>query len=576
MDRIAILIVIPAILGACPRVYAQEVVVPVENTVGNFNETPKEDANPQQSQEGELDTETALEYSKEDTGFEEPRFKVNGYIQSQVGVFVAPDKTVMTNSGPTNHGDKLGQLSMFRNTLQLEADWLPVDWIGLHAIFRGVRSLRIRADKDAQPPDPKKYDVYTGRWVEKSEDEIIGFVHDKYYTETDIRELYLDIQPIDWLFFRVGRQQVSWGETGQYRLLDVVNPLDSTWHFGALESFEDQRIPLWMLKTQIDVSPLEGALEMIWIPMLDPPERTVTIPLTFVGAWGLPPPKQVLLGKYHRKVFMYPENDVENSRLGVRWKGEIGPYLTYTLAYMYTHILSPPIPYYMLAPTDGRGFEVYLGFPRAHVAGLSMETALPHPITLNIKFEAAFEPDRTYPVSSLKAPKALIDVKDKDGTLTAVRMDFDNPKKKVLSYALTFQRPTAIRWLNPEQTTMFVLQFMHTWITDFKSSDMIVEIPGYDTVKAHEHVFRFIGAVFTSYLHGKLNPKIVGAYIMAKDVGGDVIDQGGFVSAQLGFVFGNHFRATLAVNQFFGSDPYDGVGLFRDRDEVNLLVRYQF
>ena len=32
----------------------------------------------------------------------------------------------------------------------------------------------------------------------------------------------------------------------------------------------------------------------------------------------------------------------------------------------------------------------------------------------------------------------------------------------------------------------------------------------------------------------------------------------------------------LAVNQFFGDNPYKGIGLFRDRDEVNLQVRYQF
>ena len=536
----------------------------------------------------ETEPEAGLE--PEGGGFlEGPSFKFNGFIQSQAGVFIAPDKEAHAADGsPTNHGGKLGQLSMFRNTLQLEADYAPAPWVSLHAIFRGVRSLKVPADKDAQPPNPKRrtltMDPNTGVtsevFVPLTADELREWVKDTYYTETDVRELYVDIEATDWLSFRVGKQQVSWGETGQYRLLDVVNPVDSTWHFGSLESFEDQRIPLWMLNTQIDIPPLQGNLQVIWIPMLNSPEDHETVPLTFVGAWGLPPPKEVLLGKYRRKVFMWTDNDIKNSRAGARWKGEIGNF-TYSLVYFYTHVISPPIPVWTRAPFGSGDVEVYSEFPRQHVAGLALETTLPNPVTLNVKFEAAFEPDRTYPVSTQKAQKSF--AAEKAQVFRGVAIDafdgislLDNPKKKVLSYAFTFQRPTAIRWLNPEQTTMFVFQFMHTHIFDWKKEDMIVEIPGYDTTPAREDSFKLIGAVFTSYLHGVLTPKVLAVFALGKMPGRDDVYQGGFVSASLGLTLGNHWRAQVALNEFFGPDAYDGLGLFRDRDEVNLLVRYQF
>jgi hypothetical protein len=361
-----------------------------------------------------------------------------------------------------------------------------------------------------------------------------------------------------------------------------------------------------MLKAQLEIPAMKGFLEAVWVPMLDDPEDTVAPPLTFVGAWGLPPvPKQgdasLHPNAINSKKFLYPGRDVKNSRIGARWKGEAGNF-TYTLAYFYNHVQSPPIPLYFVTPVGSGavGYDVYLGFPRQHIVGASLETTIPSPVALNVKLEAAFEPDRTYPVHSLKArtkmdPKVAADI----GGTNAVGYYFQNEKKRVFSWALTLQRPTMARWLNPEMSTMFVLQFMHTWITNYNGKwkdnygkyhdgDAALEIPGYDSTLAKEHSFRLIGALFTSYLHGMLTPRIVGAWIPTgtDDVAYTKSDgtagtrkkfgNSGFLSVQLDMAFGNHWRMLLAVNQFFGDDPYKGIGLFRDRDEVNLRVRYQF
>ncbi len=511
--------------------------------------------------------EPDIEFGEVFPAEEEPKFRINGFLQNQTGVFISRHETRLNDKGlPIDHGDKFGKLSMFRNTLQLEADWTPWSVVSLHAIVRGVRSLKLSVDKDAQVP----HEGYFG-----NNQKTIDWVADTYYQELDLREFYVDISASEYLNLRLGRQQVAWGETGSYRLLDVVNPIDSTWHFGPLESFEDQRIPLWMLKGLVWIPPLQGSLEVVWIPMLDRPEDTVTVPLTFVGAWGLPPvPTPDLFGgddsvapwKIRKKVFLYPGRDIGNSRAGARWQGEIGNF-TYTLVYFYTHQLSPPIPLYTYAQYEAgqEGVDVYLGFPRQHIAGLSLETALPYPLGTNLKFEAAFEPNRTYTLHS--AENSLTDRIPYNAPNGDTYTFFHMKKKKVFSYAVSFQQPLLLDFLNREQSIWVVAQFMHTWITDFDASDRIVEVPGYDGTLSKRHSFTVVGAIFTNYLHGLLSPRIVGAWLP---------DNGGFLSAQMGVTLGDHWRFRVAWNGFFGDNPYKGVGLFRDRDEVNVTLKYQF
>ena len=115
----------------------------------------------------------------EDEG--ESNFSVNGYVKLQSGVFVpllsdlfqehesraveyerisgrfrrtdTPCNPIMVPNRPCfpeNHGKEAGSLSMFRTTLQLEADWTPSEQFNVHAMFRGVRSLKLSADTMAQ------------------------------------------------------------------------------------------------------------------------------------------------------------------------------------------------------------------------------------------------------------------------------------------------------------------------------------------------------------------------------------------------------------------------------------------
>lgn len=68
-----------------------------------------------------------------------------------------------------------------------------------------------------------------------------------------LRELYLDATlPMnngDEINFRVGRQQVVWGRTDLFRVLDQINPIDFSIQ-NIYEEFEDSRIPLGIFSAE--------------------------------------------------------------------------------------------------------------------------------------------------------------------------------------------------------------------------------------------------------------------------------------------------------------------------------------
>lgn len=77
--------------------------------------------------------------------------------------------------------------------------------------------------------------------------------------ESQLREAFADVSfrtlP---LRFRIGKQQIVWGEADLFRMLDRANPLDTSWHFveeipPPAFGWDDLRIPLWMVLAHSDV-----------------------------------------------------------------------------------------------------------------------------------------------------------------------------------------------------------------------------------------------------------------------------------------------------------------------------------
>src|SRR5215470_3257227 len=97
-----------------------------------------------------------------------------------------------------------------------------------------------------------------------------GKARDSLAFTNTLREGYIDLALMNApVSFRLGRQQVIWGESDQFRLMDIINPLDTTWHLQQ-EEWDKIRIPLWLVKAiwdMGDVGPIANAFtELVWNP----------------------------------------------------------------------------------------------------------------------------------------------------------------------------------------------------------------------------------------------------------------------------------------------------------------------
>src|SRR5262245_59652355 len=134
--------------------------------------------------------------------------------------------------------------------------------------------------------------VYPGNALELSG--LTNQERDAFKFENVLREAYADIKfrgiPLS---IRAGRQQIVWGETDNFRMLDRVNSLDLTWHFQQeipvpAFGWDEIRRPFWMIKFLYDLGDVwrlsQNFLEWYWNPGDWHPAKQAFLP----RPWGLP------------------------------------------------------------------------------------------------------------------------------------------------------------------------------------------------------------------------------------------------------------------------------------------------
>ncbi len=112
--------------------------------------------------------------------------------------------------------------------------------------------------------------------------------------ENNLREIYVDIKTNSPLSFRIGRQQIVWGNSLTPGVWDTNNTLDAGWHgnqeLGLLGKvgFSEIRNPFWAIKALYDIGsigPFSNAfIEAYDVPFGFVPTSTPQQP----APWGLP------------------------------------------------------------------------------------------------------------------------------------------------------------------------------------------------------------------------------------------------------------------------------------------------
>ncbi|MEW6443867.1 MAG: DUF1302 family protein, partial [bacterium] len=319
--------------------------------------------------------------------------------------------------GFTSPDVSAGDLVQHRNLVLIEVDHnleylrehldvlFPLRLLGLNAkyhlaarfLYEGIYDYGPEMFQRARERDPENFDEFKQSY--------------------DLWELYADLSRGPF-FVRLGKQNLAWGETDIFRLLDYINPLDNTFG-GPFEDLDDRRMPLWMIRSSYNLGTIGPVstltIEGFWVPgQLD----AHVSPLTPAGSPYAPPaPASPLAMRV-----LTPEREMSSSRWGARVMGILGGGLNVALAHYSTFLdtpaarvaVTPDLPA-LLSPTDA---WQELSWPDVQITGASVNY-WESPLDVVIRSELAwfwnepvFIPEENLKLSdtNIPLPPALLDL----------------------------------------------------------------------------------------------------------------------------------------------------------------------
>lgn len=410
--------------------------------------------------------------------------------------------------------------------------------------------------------------------------------------ESSLREAFVDLVMPPFTL-RLGRQQVVWGETDNFRALDVINPLDLSWHWSR-ESWEDIRIPLWMARGIYDIGKLgpfeESFFEVVWIPSDFRPNKVEAdprYPWAFFGG-GLPAvPNAVVIGDTLFDLNSTvrdrrPGRDLRNSQAGFRYKGiwdDIDFSFNYFSGFSATtgaRIRSD------LATLSGDTYNaaIDLVYPRIQVFGVTASYSEERYTQSVLRMESTVTTG--VPVSiAAGAPRGVDHDQDQ----------FDTVRQSVVMLGL--DRPTWIRSLNDLRT--FFLSGQIFWRRYLDYSNLYRGIPSVlpatiggdvipgrfvstNTDKLDEDEFVLTFSASTSYgAAGLWKPQFVVAYDPRSTGVYNKLSVEYLFSKHLNFQIAQHFYWRVSGNDLGPWQLGDTWGRAGDRrNETELSVMFQF
>jgi hypothetical protein len=378
---------------------------------------------------------------------------------------------------------------------------------------------------------------------------------DDFKEQADLWEMYLDLSRGP-LFFRIGRQNLAWGETDVFRLLDGINPLDNTFG-GVFEDLDDRRIPLWMLRSSYNfgtIGPVSAfTLEGFWVPG----NWDVRVaPVSPVGTpYAAPQPDSPI-----PTVVLTPGKVMSNSRWGVRVMGLVEENFNVSVGHYRSYLDIPALRLGVgESPLDA---WTEICFPDVQVTGGSLsfwEQRTDVIVRTEVAWfwdEPVFIPDINTPVVPLPIPIPGIPGLPANGEI---------PKKDMLKWVVGLDKNVWIRPLNHKRTFMVSLQYFGTWVQDFDDRMRVPlalypDATNFTAAKEFDGTFTFL--VNTDYYGGDIIPQMVAAY----DARGVWMFQ-----PSLNCIF-EPFRFMIQYSGILGNMA--SFGAFRDRDQITFILSY--
>ncbi|MCC7411542.1 MAG: DUF1302 family protein [Gammaproteobacteria bacterium] len=397
-----------------------------------------------------------------------------------------------------------------------------------------------------------------------------------------LREIYLDATvPMQTgeLNFRVGRQQVVWGRTDLFRVLDQINPIDFSIQ-NIYEEFEDSRIPLGIFSAEYRLGATgmfdDLNFQFIWnFESFKPNELGQGgTPYSILGAGDLfralancwengctvanfaATPVGNLATDFPRHTIGIRQADVPDGhdQFGIRLEGvfkSVG--FSFNALYYYSQLPSlrglefgernPFLP--TGVPTSLTGIPPFL-FPQAETGGdeiprqyiPAFDIAFPRVLLIGTSADFYVEEAFGVPVKSA----FRVELAHTNGEEFA---DTSNPrlysKSRMMRWVVGWDRPTFIRALNQNRSFLLSMQMFGEHMLDHKEIHTGFGTVGHPNWK-DDFIFTFLFQGF--YMNDRVQPRVVTAY--------DVRARAGVVGPQVDWLISDNWQLIVGANMKFG------------------------
>ncbi|WP_240327717.1 DUF1302 domain-containing protein [Dechloromonas sp. HYN0024] len=461
---------------------------------------------------------------------------------------------------PETKADDKWKPSMIRGSLLLDMDAKtgPLKW---KAVARADREYKTDYLKDLEA---LRATNGTGTGGQSSN------IMDNY-NKADIRELWTEFNVGERVSFRLGKQQIVWGESDFFHAMDVVHGYDMSWRLFFEGENEEWRKPLWLLATKVQVPEASGQIHAFIRPGIDQCKDIGNTYDIRGGRWFFQPYRGYDLTAVTDNDCRHPDGDKKDVTGGIKWSGEAAS-LNYSLAYIRTFAADPVansvFKPYEKAPT-GAFFDLI--HPVIDVFGVSVSGYTPA-IDAVLSAEVAYTKDAPYNVGTggFGTPNflghvgvGLGGIMKKDTLTTMIRADKN----------IDFQG-----LLGTNRPSFSSIQLFDTMILNYKGSDDLARLFAYGSnVKEHSTILTAFTVL--NFRSDTINPSFA--------IGTDLTNGGGFFIPAVDFVLGDKWRLKVEADVFwtkkdskklFDTDAPGTqlMGYFANNDQLVVRLTRQF
>jgi hypothetical protein len=370
-----------------------------------------------------------------------------------------------------------------------------------------------------------------------------------------LKELYMSVKrgPFE---ARIGKQMVSWGETAEARVSDLINPLDLT-YILAFPDWEDYKLGLWMGRffNKPENMWQDISFELVYIPFDF--EKTI-LPVAGSGLYfGAPEFSnytfQKLLDKQKDDA---PGRNLDNFEIGLRIRGysHLWEGIDWTLSQFYTRLDSPllngkkaqnKLLGLALFGINPKG-KMYT-YPRYNSTAFTSSTTWKR-IGADIRAEIAYNTNVNYQYGT---------------TQTAYKIK----EKDLITSAITISRKTMVPYIsdrlfwNRSRAVDIALTWYEYHLLRYEHDRSTGEYIQWDSGHKHSYWRKFT----LQLSQGFFNDTLTTIFGFVYDTQGPTTVQGGFM-----FMPGDHWQWLVLYQQL------NEQGIAKYQDQVIFSMRYDF